>query len=204
MYQLEIFIEHYNMAFYALDTNTAQAKPDIFINLNIYYHPDIKYHIGYTHLRDHDYCEFQPPAKARRSSECGPEAPDRKVYMGEEQTLADVLVEVGQDVQQSVSVKEGPEVEVSKSTEFITREQWKKIEDLEQKNAILKIQLQDLKDQLSSKSSSLSIENELLKELLLLNQTKKEKPTSKRPYSSVIQKFSLTMSTYSPKAYRYM
>ena len=173
--------------------------------------------VGDTHLIDHNYFERQPPTKRSRpdSDTEDIELEEGEGWQGEtrEEEVCTTWERQGNTHFEVCGHDEVPEAEnyvvwgdetlTMTSSAIIQKEQWSKIQDLERQNAVLKSMVEDLQDQLSELSNRGASDNELLSEIISLNRSKCDNPNSKTSaYSAVIQKFSLTMSTYSPKAYR--
>ena len=158
---------------------------------------------GETHLLDHDYCESEPQAKRSKVSENEDETQPHDGSGDIVPKANDFVVCYGDAAPETDHVVRQINTDSTRTSEILQKEQWRKIEELEQKNAFLMLKVEELQAQVSNNSNSLKSENDLLNELMRLTKTKLDNSNSKGTYSATIQKFSLTMSTYSPKAYRY-
>ena len=114
--------------------------------------------VGYQHLLDHNYCERQPPTKRSRpdsdSEEEGggfPEGNREGEVFDSGQRQEDYQVEdCGHDEipEAGNCLERGCDTATMTSGEIIQKQQWCKIQDSEQQNALLRLRVKDLQNQL--------------------------------------------------------
>ena len=123
---------------------------------------------------DHNYCAHEPPMKIPKITQDIVPQPQPS------------------DISQDMNI---PLIEDNISVEDCLT----KIRDLEDKNKSMSDEIKSLKEF----CESFNCDNDLLQELIDLYKRKQNKSTRRKSFNAAIQRFSLTMSTYSPKAYRY-
>ena len=95
--------------------------------------------------------------------------------------------------------EEGVCDELDAEAQAMETEHERKVEDLEKENARLNAEIEHLKTKLSSVVSIKSLKNKVLQAIVNHNESEwKEK------YEDCLKKFSITVFSYSPKAYRYI